>query len=57
MLAAAALVLGAECVTVGQGGTTALHFAARYNSLEVAQLLLGAGASVKAKDNVRAGCS
>jgi len=31
-------------------GATALHFAARYNSLEMAQLLLGARASADAKD-------
>ena len=42
---------------VGQFGTTALHRAAMYNRLEVAELLLGAGASVDAKDKVRAGCS
>jgi len=31
-------------------GWTALHYAANYNRLEVAELLLGAGASVDAKD-------
>jgi len=35
----------------GWGGYTALHFAARYNFLEVAELLLGAGASVDVKTN------
>ena len=44
-------------VPVGQFGWTALHYAANYNRLEVAELLLGAGASVDAKDTVRAGCS
>ena len=38
-----------------QNGKTALHKAAEKNSLEVAQLLLGAGAAVDAKNNVRAG--
>ena len=61
-LATAALVVGAECVAVGQhhtiqGGITALHTAASKNSLEMAELLLGAGASVDARDRVRAGCS
>ena len=56
-LAAVTLVRCAECVPVVQGGYTALHQAALNNSLEVAELLLGAGASVDAKGNVRAGCS
>ena len=42
---------------MGQGGATALHLAAYYNFLEIAELLLGAGASADAKNNVRAGCS
>ena len=46
-------------VAVGQYGygETALHYAAIYNRLEMAELLLGAGASVDANDKVRAGCS
>ena len=57
MLAAAALVLCAECVAVGQYGHTSLHLAANENSLEVAELLLGAGASVDIESKVRAACS
>jgi len=38
---------------VGQYGKTALHWAARHNSLEVAKLLLGAGAAADVKDKVR----
>ena len=56
-LAAAALVRCAECGAVGQSGTTALDWAASNNSLEMAELLLGAGASVDAKNRVRAGCT
>ena len=44
-------------VAVGQDRWTALQCAAYLNSLEVAELLLGAGASVDAKSEVRAGCS
>ena len=44
-------------LSVGQWGSPALHWAAIKNSLEVAELLLGAGASVDAKNKVRAGCS
>ena len=51
------LVLSVKCVVVGQPRFTALHYAARDNRLEVAELLLGAGASVDAKNKVRAGCS
>ena len=40
-----------------QDGETALHQAARYHSLEMAELLLGARASVDATNKVRAGCS
>ena len=56
-LAAAAVARCAECVAVVQGGRTALHLAARNNRLEVAQLLLGAGAPADAKDTVSVGCS
>ena len=42
---------------MGQRWHTALHTAAYYNFLEVVELLLGAGASVDAQENVRAGCS
>ena len=44
---------------VGQFGTTALHWATLNDShshSEMAELLLGAGASVDAKTKVRAGC-
>ena len=41
---------------MGQAGFTALHKAALMNFLEVAELLLGAGASVDAKNNVSAVC-
>ena len=46
-------------MAVGQDGSycTALHHAATENSMEVAELFLGAGASVDIKDHVRAGCS
>ena len=44
-------------MAVGQIGHTALHIAVQYNFLEVAQLLLGAGASVDARNKVKAGCS
>ena len=41
---------------MGQGRRTALRWAASKNSLGVAELLLGAGASVDVKNEVRAGC-
>ena len=44
-------------VLVGQGGFTALHWAAYKNSLEVAEVLVAANANVDIKNNVRAGCS
>ena len=57
-------MVGAECVAVVQDESTALHYestalhiAAPNNFLEVAELLLGAGASVDIKNKVRAGCS
>jgi ankyrin repeat protein len=53
-------VLSTDCVSgvlVAQFGNTALHRAARNNSLEVAEVLVAANANVDIKDNVRAGCS
>ena len=50
-------MLGAECVAVGQDEATVLHQPASRNFLKMAELLLGAGASVDAKSNVRPGCS
>ena len=48
-------------VLVGQfgnkNGDTALHEAAAYNSLEVAEALIAANANLDIKDQVRAGCS
>ena len=55
---AADLLAQADSVgAVGQNEETALHLATCYNFLEVAELLLGAGASVDAKNIVRPGCS
>ena len=47
-----AALLSGWWLWVGQYGKTALHWAARHNSLEVAKLLLGAGAAADVKDKV-----
>ena len=44
-------------MAVGQYAETALHEAAAYNSLEVAEVLVAANANVDIKTKVRAGCS
>ena len=44
-------------MAVGQDRSTDLHCDVHYNSLEVAQLFVGAGALVDVKDIVRADCS
>ena len=44
-------------VLVAQGGSTALHWAAWKNSLEIAEVLVAANANADIKDNVSASCS
>ena len=49
-----------DCVSVvlvAQGGSTALHWAAWKNSLEVAEVLVAANANMHIKNKVRASCS
>ena len=50
-------MLVTDFVLVGQSGYTALHRAARNDSLEVAEVLVAANANVDIKNWVRAGCS
>ena len=44
---------GAHCAGLGQNGWTPLHYAAESGHLGVAERLLGAGASIDARDKVR----
>ena len=50
-------MLRVDCVVAGgQDGNTALHEAARNNSLDVAGLLVKSGAKLDATNEVRANC-
>ena len=55
-LPADGLMLCYDSAAVGQGGHTALHNAARNDSLEMARLLLAAKATVDVQNKVRSAC-